>query len=441
MKKAIACIMVLLALAFFIFPLNDQVNAQTQSPTVALVPSQITISQLNQVFTVNITVSNVQNLWAWDANIKWDPTILNMTSTPTEGNFLTQAGGTLFVAVPPINGSVRDITDALTVPTGVNGNGVLATLQFQVIGQSSSSTISLNNISLVGYSSSNVLGVDITPSSTTATTTVSFAAGGAPAANAGSNQVVTQGTSVILDGSGSVSSGSNPTYTWSFTDGTSKTLTGKTATYTFSTPGVYLVTLIVSDSNGNRNSTVTITVQSSTPPVAKIKIDGYSQGQSIPTAQEVVLNGSDSYEANNGTIQKYVWASSSGASSDMADVVAIGTSSNATLSHTFTQAGTYNLTLTVFDATNLNGTTSATITVTGASATSTPNSSSTSTPTSTPTSDSNASSAPISQSTNTPNQNNNQQQTDSLPPAILAIVLIVTIGVLAGSTVWLRKRT
>jgi len=62
---------------------------------------------------------------------------------------------------------------------------------------------------------------------------------------------VTQGTQVILNGSNSLSTGQNAVYTWSFFDGTSKTLNGMVTNYTFNLPGNYNVTLTVQDSLGN----------------------------------------------------------------------------------------------------------------------------------------------------------------------------------------------
>ena len=75
----------------------------------------------------------------------------------------------------------------------------LAHFEFQVIGNSPSTTISLNGITLwepTPYIEPGVFGSAplINPTSASATATVSFAAGGAPAANAGTNQIVTQGT-------------------------------------------------------------------------------------------------------------------------------------------------------------------------------------------------------------------------------------------------------
>jgi PKD repeat protein len=355
-----------------------------------------------------------------------------MTGVPTEGSFMTQQGSTLFIAVPGA-GSLPVIQDIFLTNTGVRGSGVLATLQFKVISQSASTTISLTGLELdaptspgATVGSPNPL---ITPTSDSSTATVSFVQGGAPAANAGQNQAVSQGTSVTFDASNSVSSGSNPTYTWSFTDGTQKTVTGKTASYTFSTPGIYTVTLTLQDSNGNSNSTVIITVQSNSKPVAVITVQGITAGQSVTTGQSIVFNGSSSYEPNNGEIQRYLW--------DMGD--GQGTGTNATMTYAYLEAGTYNVTLTVFDATNLNGTASTLVNVTGSSVLSTPtpagNSAAapTESPTATPVE--NPTAASTAASTSDPSGN-----VSSMPPTILAILVIVTIAVLAGSTVWLRKR-
>jgi PKD repeat protein len=226
-----------------------------------------------------------------------------------------------------------------------------------------------------------------------------------------------------------------------------QTLTGKTATYTFNTPGIYTVTLTLLDSYGNSTSTVTITVQSNSKPIAKITVEGLAQGQNAVAGQPITLDGSGSYEPNNGTIVKYIWETSSGdptALNDTSSFTQIG--SNVTITHTFAAAAAvkgaaeaeYNVTLTVFDATNLNATASTIITVgqgtntiPSPSATTTPNPGSSPSPASTSTS-----------STSTPATTSGDTiQSSGVPSDILVILIIITIAVLAGSTVWLRKRT
>lgn len=426
MRKKTICLIIIITLALSIFPLVPRTTAQTE-PTISLTPSTTQVTQLDQTFTLGITISNVQNLWLWDAVIIWDPAVLTMVNTPQEGDFMPQAGSTLFIAIPPNNGTVPDITDTLISTSGVSGSGVLATLEFKVIAQSASTTVQVANITLQAPlpagEETGTAHPAITPTSTSSTATVSFVQGGAPAANAGPDQTVTEGTTVTFDGSKSISAGTNPTYAWSFTyNGATQALSGVTPTFPFSIPGIYVVTLTLTDSNGADTSTVTITVQSNTKPVAVIVIEGISQGQSATVGQTITFNGTESYEANNGTIARYLWNTGDASG---------GTT--ATITHAYAVPGTFNVTLTVFDATNLNDTTSTLLTVvkgTGQTSSPTPT---TSTPTSTP--------SPNSSSTPTPTPTPNSTPQASLPPDILAIIVIITILVLGGSTLWLRKRT
>jgi PKD repeat protein len=82
-----------------------------------------------------------------------------------------------------------------------------------------------------------------------------------PTASAGPDDTVVAGTQVAFDGTGSTDNDRITTYTWTFNDGGAQTLTGVTPTYTFDTPGTYVVTLTVADPAGNTDTdTVTIRV-------------------------------------------------------------------------------------------------------------------------------------------------------------------------------------
>jgi hypothetical protein len=91
----------------------------------------------------------------------------------------------------------------------------------------------------------------------------------APVADAGPDQTQDEGTTVNFDGSGSTDNIGIVDYTWDFTDGTAQVLNGVTPSYLFANPGVFVVTLTVTDFDGNTDSdTVTITVLDVTAPVA-----------------------------------------------------------------------------------------------------------------------------------------------------------------------------
>jgi hypothetical protein len=406
MRKAVAYLLVIIALTFSISSLTNQSKAQTEpQPTVCLIPSEYyntTATQVNQAFTLSIAISNVTNLWSWDASIRWNPKYLNMTRTPTEGGFMRKAGSTLFIPTRPLKGSEPDISDTLLSNSGANGSGVLATLYFEILSHCAKTPIQLLNITLEAPNPPNALyGAPnplITPTSNSSTATVTLLINGAPAANAGQDQEVRQGTLVIFNGSNSVQIGSNPIYKWSFVDnGTLKTLEGVIANYTFNTPGIYNVTLTLSDSLGSDNSSVTITVKPYPKPTAIIILQGITTGQNASVGQSITFNGSESYEEENGTIVSYVW--------NMGDGIGIG--KNQTITYAYALSGNYTVTLTVFDANNNTAIASTEINVVKTSSSIT---------------------API-------------QDSSSLPLVILAIMVLVTIFVCGGSIFWLRKRT
>lgn len=428
MKKKAAYLLILITITFSIFPLFiTQINAQTE-PTVSLTPPQTIATQLNQIITVNITVSNVQNLWGWDASITWDPTCLNMSSTPVEENFLTQIGSTVFIPTTPGKGLLPDISDTLnTIKGSASGNGVLASLQFTVIGPCSATPITLNNIVLESPTNiSTGVAPEIPTTSTSAVATVSLSIGGAPVANSGQNQTVVPGTNVVFNATNSISTGDNPTYTWSFTDnGSVQTLSGAIANYTFNNVGTYIVTLTLQDSKGSDNDTVTINVLTIANPVAQITVQGLASGQSANINQQLSFGANGSYVPGNGTIAYYIW--------DFGDGQRNNVTQSSGILHPYSSAGNYTVTLTVYATNGKDGTASTSINVVGNGTGSTSN------PGSTPDTSSNPGST--TPGTSDAGGSSSNQQPFTLPGSILAILILVTILVLVGSTFWLRKRT
>jgi len=92
-----------------------------------------------------------------------------------------------------------------------------------------------------------------------------------PVADAGPNQEVNEDTIVTFNGSGSWDYANIVSYVWTFTDVTPQTLTGVTPNYNFTNPGIYIVTLNVTDVGENWDTdNVTITVLDITPPTIGI---------------------------------------------------------------------------------------------------------------------------------------------------------------------------
>lgn len=165
-----------------------------------------------------------------------------------------------------------------------------------------------------------------------------------PIANAGPDQIVLINQSVTLDGSASRDpDGSIAGYQWS------NGLSGVRPTITYSSAGIRIVTLTVTDNQGaTARDDVVVDVRTSLPnqlPVARIApVTGARVGQAV------TFDGSASSDPD-GQISSYSWTISSVA----------GTLSGARPSYTFATAGSYTVSLTVTD--NRGGQNTSSITV------------------------------------------------------------------------------
>ena len=145
--------------------------------------------------------------------------------------------------------------------------------------------------------------------SSTASVTVSTKNPPAPIANAGSDQHVDQGATVVLNGSGSTSSSGKPlTYSWTLIQvpaGSTATLSGANTvspTFVADKLGDYIAQLIVND--GIQNSAPS-TVKISTNTVKPVANPGTAQVVNVNSL--VQLDGSGSTDAN-GLPLTYQWS-------------------------------------------------------------------------------------------------------------------------------------
>lgn len=102
--------------------------------TVVAVDPKITVKAPGESFNVTITVTDVAELFAWEFNMTYSPSVLNITAV-TEGPFLKQAGNTAYLE-PSFNnetGWVAYGRSLLPFPeTGASGTGILAYVTFKV---------------------------------------------------------------------------------------------------------------------------------------------------------------------------------------------------------------------------------------------------------------------------------------------------------------------
>ncbi|UCE29504.1 MAG: PKD domain-containing protein, partial [Candidatus Bathyarchaeota archaeon] len=266
---------------------------------------------------------------------------------------LTVTDAALNYAVDTITITVRD----QTLPVANAGDDLVAHEETQVIFNGSGST---DNVGIVSYvwtfvdeTSRTLRGVNATyvfntPGKYNATLTVSDAEGNSatdtvmitvvdatyPLANAGEDQVIDEDTMLTFNGSASYDNVGIMSYVWTFLDGTLQTLLGATPTYTFETPGVYRVTLNVTDAEAHFTAdTMLVTVRDITPPLANI--GSYA---TVVELAPVNFDASECYD--NVAIVHYRW--------NFGD----GTLENSTVPsvvHTYTKPGVYIVALTVID--------------------------------------------------------------------------------------------
>jgi PKD repeat protein len=160
----------------------------------------------------------------------------------------------------------------------------------------------------------------------------------APIADPGGPYTGTTGTAVAFDGRGSSDPdgpASKLTYSWTFANGS--TGTGPTPTHTYTSGGVYTVTLQVKDRSDLLSSPVSTTVTielSNQAPVANAG-GAYSGTPGVP----IVFDGWASSDPDGDEPLTYAWTFGDG-----------GTATDVSPSHIYASGGNYIVTLTVTDA-------------------------------------------------------------------------------------------
>ncbi|QZP38111.1 PKD domain-containing protein [Halobaculum magnesiiphilum] len=185
-----------------------------------------------------------------------------------------------------------------------------------------------------------------------------------PTADAGADQTVDEGDAVTLDASDSSDAdGSIASYSWTQTDGQSVDLSDADAAQpTFDAPAVdsdqqLTFEVDVTDDDGDTASdTVVVTVEAADePPENQDPTADFSGPSNAETGESVSFDASASSDTD-GSIASYEWDFGDGS-----------TATGVSPSHTFDDAGEYDVTLTVTDDDGATATTTETVTVTAAS--------------------------------------------------------------------------
>lgn len=156
----------------------------------------------------------------------------------------------------------------------------------------------------------------------------------APVADAGPDQTVDVNTVVTFDGSGSSDPDNDPlVYEWDFGDGA--TGSGEIAIHTYTTAGIYTVTLTVRDATLSDSDTCRVFIRElgNNPPIADAGAD-----KTIYTGTTVVFDGSGSFDLDGDPLTCQ-WNFGDGS-----------TGSGFKTTHTYSTAGAYTAILTVSDS-------------------------------------------------------------------------------------------
>ncbi len=398
MKKQI-CLICVITLLFMVNMTAITVTAQT--PTLSMSPNDIEVTAVNETFTVELKVENVQNLWGWSTTITWDPNYLDLAGECTEGDFMNSVSSTMFVPATPEKGKIPEISCLFLSSASASGSGVLLKMTFKMLKECIETSINLENTTLLSpEAAATPLGHAYISSvvGPTPLATVSCIGDSGLIAHAGSPQTVDEDTLVILNASRTRPFSEDLKFNWSFNDNGEKTLSGQIANYTFTAPRIYEVTLFVENSMGLKsNNTVEITVLDKTPPKAVITLREIALGETIDVDQYVVLDATQSYDPEGGTLKNYTWNLGDGS-----PIVSGG--QQFSVNHQFSAVGTYTVTLTVEDRrANLTDTTSILLTV-----------------------------------GNAPKETT---QNLVLPPYAFAILISITVVTICGSAIWLNNVT
>jgi PKD repeat protein len=258
-KRILDILLIFLALSVITASITTASYVRAQSTTIAVKPSSIFDTSLGpgKSLIINLTVADVTNLFTWQAQILFNPSILNCTNAtyPADNIF---AGKSTIPVTPLIDNIGGSVTFGCSL-TGLGvftGSGVMCQIGFNIIG--------LGNSTLrysTPYGSDTFLldtELSVIPSMVTNGSFQNFVPPSEPlppiAVFDYSPKPATTGQSLTFNGSASYDpDGSVVNWAWDF--GEPPLASGPIATHTYASPGNYTVTLTVTDNDGNHSST------------------------------------------------------------------------------------------------------------------------------------------------------------------------------------------
>lgn len=139
------------------------VGVGAQPTVVSILPESYTAPNIGLNFTVNISIQNVNNLYAWELTLYYPNDILNGTAID-EGPFLKTGNQPTFFHIIEFNetynnthGRITALCSRLKPDTpGASGDGVLATITFTSKSTNGPKTLHLEDVHLFDSNSNEI---------------------------------------------------------------------------------------------------------------------------------------------------------------------------------------------------------------------------------------------------------------------------------------------
>ena len=146
------CVMFIVLVGMFVlFPIQAASVQAATGTTVSVVPSNSAPS-LGETFAVNITVSNVQNLYAIDVTLSWNASVLQVLNVNSRLGVESHSDGVLHEQLP--NSPIEILEDSLSPETGeyhIAATSVSPASSFSGSGNVAIITFNVTRLGRVGF--------------------------------------------------------------------------------------------------------------------------------------------------------------------------------------------------------------------------------------------------------------------------------------------------
>ena len=144
---------ILLTITLFPLLLTNQMQAQPQSISQVKIQPEFLEKKVGETVNINVTVNNISGLYGWEFKLYYSNKILNATHIAF-GPFLESEGSDTYSKIVNFTdnynatyGRIWAWDVLLRAPSGVSGNGTLASITFKIMGIGIS-PITLNSVKL-----------------------------------------------------------------------------------------------------------------------------------------------------------------------------------------------------------------------------------------------------------------------------------------------------